>query len=208
MPLLQNAPSTIHRIIDDAPEQRLRFLLHAICHSDPRIAEQIQKLHNDMFTPLPKILESQSSDSRKRKAEAKLEVCMVCLDSFDEESNHDTACRSHPGAWEADMDHDMWADMWDDDYQGRDPNHEDFFTDVPEAFIWDCCNQRGDTPGCEVARHVGRPRDLLVGPLALTPADAARAMVSTTRVADWGESGTGDKESPGDSNEEGEKSKK
>ncbi|KAF3226738.1 hypothetical protein TWF192_005213 [Orbilia oligospora] len=97
-----------------------------------------------------------ANSTRKRKAETNISVCITCLKSYDEADNHLTACRTHPGPWEADMDHDMWGDMYEGDFCGRDENHEDFFNDRPDAFIMQCCGDRGDTPGCEVFRHVSR----------------------------------------------------
>ncbi|KAF3275270.1 hypothetical protein TWF970_006991 [Orbilia oligospora] len=97
-----------------------------------------------------------ANSTRKRKAETTISVCITCLQSYDEADNHLTACRTHPGPWEADMDHDMWGDMYEGDFGGRDENHEDFFNDRPDAFIMQCCGDRGDTPGCEVFRHVSR----------------------------------------------------
>ncbi|KAF3144070.1 hypothetical protein TWF703_009364 [Orbilia oligospora] len=97
-----------------------------------------------------------ANSTRKRKAETTISVCITCLQSYDEADNHLTACRTHPGPWEADLDHDMWGDMFDGDFDDRDENHEDFFNDCPDAFIMRCCGDRGDTPGCEVFRHVPR----------------------------------------------------
>ncbi|KAK6512997.1 hypothetical protein TWF506_009159 [Arthrobotrys conoides] len=103
-----------------------------------------------------------ANSTRKRKASSPqiqtpitISICITCFQSFDESENHNAACKSHPGPWEADPDHDMWGDMIDggDD---RDENHEDFFNDCPDAFIMECCGRRGDTEGCVVFRHVSR----------------------------------------------------
>ncbi|KAK6525914.1 hypothetical protein TWF281_010957 [Arthrobotrys megalospora] len=97
-----------------------------------------------------------ANSTRKRKAETQIAVCIACFKSYDEADNHDMACRTHPGHWEADLDHSMWDDMWEGDFQGRDHDHEDFFHDCPEGFVMECCGQRGDSEGCDVNRHIPR----------------------------------------------------
>lgn len=47
---------------------------------------------------------------------------------------------------EPDHDHEYFTDA--DEWQQ--PTGEEY----PEAFTWNCCNQRGDEDGCIVSRHL------------------------------------------------------
>ncbi|KAK6336987.1 hypothetical protein TWF718_009774 [Orbilia javanica] len=104
------------------------------------------------------------NSTRKRKAEAQISVCITCLQPYDEAENDETACISHPGPWDADLDHEMWFYVHKGD--DRDHNHEDFFNDCPEAFVMECCGGRGDSVGCRIDRHLSRFRQAVayVGP--------------------------------------------
>lgn len=58
--------------------------------------------------------------------------------------------RTFTGQAEPDYDDETWADMYEGDGE---ITAERFFDDVPEAFIWDCCDKRGDEPGCKKDIH-------------------------------------------------------
>ena len=55
-----------------------------------------------------------------------------------------------PGHLDPDHDSDFWADH-DEDCHGV---IEDLRDELPEGFVWDCCDAKGDEEGCEVGVHV------------------------------------------------------
>ncbi|EPS43858.1 hypothetical protein H072_2032 [Dactylellina haptotyla CBS 200.50] len=135
-------------IIEKASQQTLRNILHALCAADSKIQERIEKFHDGMQAL------ARRASNNKRRAESEIAVCIVCTEAFDEADNHDTACQTHPGEWEADTDHEAW---YHHGWGGNAAyNDEDLFRDMPEAFIMDCCEQPGDSDGCQVQRHTTR----------------------------------------------------
>lgn len=60
-----------------------------------------------------------------------------------------------PGEREVDYVSDFWADH-DDDCHGPKENFED---ELPEGFLWTCCEQRGDVVSCQIGRHSAEIKD-------------------------------------------------
>ncbi|KAK6343530.1 hypothetical protein TWF730_011120 [Orbilia blumenaviensis] len=158
---------TSEEIIQSATREELQNYLDALIAADSKNEQMILDFHQQKI----QLRERQrqraeagqthsaghpANSARKRKAETHIAVCITCLKPYDEADNHDAACITHPGTWDADLDDSAWDDMYEDDFMGRDHNHEDFFKDCPQAFVMDCCGKRGDTEGCYSARHVAR----------------------------------------------------
>ncbi|KAK6507716.1 hypothetical protein TWF481_006138 [Arthrobotrys musiformis] len=159
--ILRTPPSTpsIQEILTTSTKLELQNYLSALLSSDPRNKSRLQSYHKkcSTLTATKRLLQQPpqlpaANSTRKRKAESQILICITCFASYDEADNHVEACRYHPGRWEADLEHDVWGDV--DENDPREPEHEDFFNDVPEAFIMDCCGGRGDSAGCVVDRHV------------------------------------------------------
>jgi hypothetical protein len=55
------------------------------------------------------------------------------------------------GTLHVDDDHEAWDDHWEES-DGK-ITVEQYFADVPEGFIWDCCEKPGTEPGCVVDIH-------------------------------------------------------
>ena len=55
---------------------------------------------------------------------------------------------------ELEPDDDFWADH-DERCHGR---IDDLKDDVPEGFLWDCCDRTGDEEGCRIGTHVDDER--------------------------------------------------
>ncbi|KAF2145450.1 uncharacterized protein K452DRAFT_283800 [Aplosporella prunicola CBS 121167] len=60
-------------------------------------------------------------------------------------------CVYHPGELEVYDGDDFWADH-DEDCHGV-IDTEEMRKMFPEGFMWDCCEVKGDEPGCKESRH-------------------------------------------------------
>ncbi|CAG8955515.1 hypothetical protein HYFRA_00009467 [Hymenoscyphus fraxineus] len=78
-------------------------------------------------------------------------TCEYCNDEFDLLDNKLEDCLRHPGVKEIDWDGDYWADY--DDRSHGDPYSFIDDPDYAEGFIYSCCEQLSDQPGCEPTRH-------------------------------------------------------
>lgn len=59
------------------------------------------------------------------------------------------------GELEVDHEGDFWADH-DEDCHGTIDTAE-MRVEYPEGFIWDCCDELGDSEGCTVGKHEADP---------------------------------------------------
>ncbi|KAF3904871.1 hypothetical protein ABW20_dc0106624 [Dactylellina cionopaga] len=157
-------------IIDTLSKSQLQNILLALCEADPTNHERVKTYHSSMVSLELKA----NSGSKKRKTDDAIAICLVCQNAFDEADNHDTACKTHWGEWEADEDQ---YKGYDEDHFGRSPNHEDFFRSCPENFIMNCCNQPGDSVGCDVKRH--RARFEVTTPAYALPVENTRTVVQS-----------------------------
>ncbi|KAF2825775.1 hypothetical protein CC86DRAFT_34829 [Ophiobolus disseminans] len=122
--------------IQSASLTRLQTVLQEICLESPEAYNlACQKL-------------LVSSGKRKRESTHRYEICAQCKQEYDVTQNCSDACQWHPGVMEPDMD-EFFAD--------HGPEHgpvEDYRDEMPEGFVWDCCDARGDEEGCEVNVHL------------------------------------------------------
>ncbi|KAF5607007.1 uncharacterized protein FSUBG_5465 [Fusarium subglutinans] len=137
-------PSSTVEDLLSAPEQQIRAVLGVLCQDEDTRSRALDHYHSLQATP-------EVSDGRKRKAEDEMSVCVRCKKAFDKHENTDErACRYHPGFMNADDQAEAWAD-----YDGllEDVETEEYWEEHPEAFIWDCCDNRGTEEGCTYGKH-------------------------------------------------------
>ena len=166
MPVMQESRNSFFNAIDTAPDHRIRAVLRAVCALDEKVMKRCQTFYRDIAAKEEKadsdsdrisivnLTTANAGNSRKRKAEGKLSICVRCLDSFDEEDNHKYACRYHPGEREPDFEGDSWVDH-DEDCHGT-IDTEEMFDNYPDGFIWRCCDRLGDSAGCTKGFHSAR----------------------------------------------------
>ncbi|KAJ3487314.1 hypothetical protein NLG97_g6434 [Lecanicillium saksenae] len=119
-------------------ESQLRAILVALCddvHTRNKVVEMANKL-----TTAP-----------SNCGGADQAICIQCDQAFSILTRLQSQCRYHPGEMEADYDDDTWADN-DENIHGPIETEENM-AEFPDAFIWDCCEQRGTAAGCEVGPH-------------------------------------------------------
>ncbi|KAI0437612.1 hypothetical protein F4803DRAFT_141738 [Xylaria telfairii] len=90
-------------------------------------------------------------DPTKRRAASEIRICDQCQQAFSEDDNPPDACSYHPGSLDIIDDASTWDD-WDDACFG-DQDTEQNREEYPQGFTWDCCNERGDSPGCTRESH-------------------------------------------------------
>lgn len=156
-----------------APEHLVRTILRTICHEDYEIKQKTSD-YLDKFEA--KLSESTSASAKRKAPEPDIALCVNCDNPFTEADNSDTACLYHPGTspsknavvvflgertLEANL---SIGEMCWDDSEGQfdvfegdpDPDTEENRREFPEAFVWDCCGERGDgKKGCVRTRHEG-----------------------------------------------------
>lgn len=137
-----------HRL-KNAPEHIVRTILRTICHED----SDIKPRTSDYLDKFDAMLADTTSSSGKRKASGpEITLCVNCENPFIEAENSDAACLYHPGEMEWD-DSEGQFDVFEGD---PDPDTEENKREFPEAFVWSCCQERGDgKKGCVRTRHVG-----------------------------------------------------
>ncbi|KAL8803940.1 MAG: hypothetical protein Q9200_006025 [Gallowayella weberi] len=79
-------------------------------------------------------------------------MCSNCEEEFDVTENQSGGCIYHPGEMEVDWDGGFWDDH-DENCHGP-IDDEDRRIEYPEGFIYDCCDRKGDSEGCETTRHI------------------------------------------------------
>ncbi|KAJ3521682.1 hypothetical protein NM208_g13182 [Fusarium decemcellulare] len=137
--------------IDDminAPEQQIRAILLALCED--------QKVRRHALEHYEALQAAASSEtSLKRKAKDDLFVCVQCGEAFTNDENHKEACCYHWGELEPDYDSMRWADH-DERCHGT-IDSDEMREAYPDGFIWNCCDELGDTTGCTLGRHESHP---------------------------------------------------
>ncbi|KAI0430439.1 hypothetical protein F5Y09DRAFT_331017 [Xylaria sp. FL1042] len=169
-PSLPPAPMAVMKIAN-APEDLVRAVLIALCqdHYTERKAmshfSKLEKLRSDQRrregVNVGASVNEKSNDAdraeakrpNKRRAISEIAICLNCNEPFSEDDNRPDACRHHPG--EMEVNDEAWEDC--DDWPSEcDPrNTEEDKEDNPEGYIWDCCEQSGDSAGCALGSHEG-----------------------------------------------------
>ncbi|KAJ6785703.1 hypothetical protein PWT90_08711 [Aphanocladium album] len=119
-------------------ESHLRAILVALCddaHTRNKIVDMASKL-----TTAP------SSCGGADQA-----ICIQCNEAFSILTPQQGHCRFHPGEMSPDYEDETWADT-DENIHGPIDTEENK-AEWPDAFNWDCCEQRGSAAGCEVGPH-------------------------------------------------------
>ncbi|KAK2598345.1 hypothetical protein N8I77_011765 [Diaporthe amygdali] len=120
-------------IVDTASAEELRAVVLALC-KDGSIERQIV----NHLVKLRGARAEASKTGEKRKASDPFFICVRCGDSFREmEIDYD--------------DEDTWAD-WDENCHGI-MDSKQSREELPDGFIWDCCEARGSAPGCTKGHH-------------------------------------------------------
>jgi hypothetical protein len=157
-----------HRL-KTAPEHVVRTILRTICHEDYHIKQKTSD-YLDKFGA--KLSDTTPAIGKRKASETEITLCVNCENPFTEAENSDTACFYHPGTSSSSL-HSrrktLQADfrageMYWEDSEGQfdvfegdpDPDTAENRKEFPEAFVWDCCEERGDgKKGCVRTRHVG-----------------------------------------------------
>ncbi|EGX91357.1 hypothetical protein CCM_05515 [Cordyceps militaris CM01] len=123
--------------IASLPYSHLRAILVALCH-DRYTRAKVVDMANKLAAAPPRC---NGHD---------LALCVQCAQAFSVIWRSDNSCRFHPGSRFADMDDDTWAD-----YGGepKDLETDEYMAEWPDAFIWDCCEERGSAAGCQTGPH-------------------------------------------------------
>ena len=106
--------------------------------------------------------------STSKRLRPRYAICERCDEEFDTTQNDRAACRWHDGRpfhqpykqlssclliiageREPDYEHETWWD-WDEAVHGNIADMED---ELPEGFIWTCCDRAGTKSGCMKGRH-------------------------------------------------------
>ncbi|KAF5534940.1 hypothetical protein FPHYL_13321 [Fusarium phyllophilum] len=132
-----------------APDATVRAILRALCQDSGTRSRALS-----YFESLEAI--NDSSDTRKRKAEDELSICVQCDEAFYTNDNNDKdACCYHWGELEVDYDADVWADH-DENCHGT-IDTDSMREENPDGFVWTCCDKPGDKAGCTFGRHEADP---------------------------------------------------
>ncbi|KAM0238129.1 hypothetical protein ACHAPO_004007 [Fusarium lateritium] len=121
-----------------APEHQVRAILRALCY-DKDIRDRALGHFGDL-------LAIDTPNTKKRKADDELCICVQCDDAFFKNDN---------GELEADYDAHVWDDH-DEDCHGT-IDSEEMRKAHPEGFIWTCCNKGGLEAGCKLGKHEADP---------------------------------------------------
>ncbi|KAM0250725.1 hypothetical protein ACHAQJ_008480 [Trichoderma viride] len=91
-------------------------------------------------------------ESRKRKPESSIAICVQCDQPFHQDDNDDSSCVHHDGVLEVNYKAEAWDDIDDDGPIDASENE-----DVPEGFNWTCCGKIGTSEGCKKGPHQADP---------------------------------------------------
>ncbi|KAK4163291.1 hypothetical protein QBC43DRAFT_264369 [Cladorrhinum sp. PSN259] len=136
--------------VANADESVLRAAVHALCKHDA-------KVHSRLATIIYSISQSTTNSFGNKKRKLLVDVtkhlvCGQCKQTFHSDSNNNgkrPACRYHSG--ELEVDYDLWPDH-NEKYHG--PINTSFHRkEYPDQFVWNCCDEPGNEPGCRRSRH-------------------------------------------------------
>ncbi|KAK3935495.1 hypothetical protein QBC46DRAFT_397399 [Diplogelasinospora grovesii] len=144
-------------VFNCASDQSIRAIFTALCDDSVVYAKALRYLEKIEPSAIVKgqIAALNQPDSKKRKADSGISICVQCQQPFDEAANHEQACLHHWGNLEPDEEGDFWADHEEDHHGPIDT--EENKREFPEGFIWDCCQECGTNPGCHRGPHVSNP---------------------------------------------------
>ncbi|KAF5601044.1 hypothetical protein FPANT_1908 [Fusarium pseudoanthophilum] len=134
-----------------APDATVRAILRALCQDSGTRSRALS-----YFETLEAV--NDSSDTRKRKAEDELSICVQCDEAFYANDNNDKeACCYHWGeetnAFRAST---RELTYHDENCHGT-IDTESMREENPEGFVWTCCDKPGDEAGCYRGRHEADP---------------------------------------------------
>ncbi|UZP33139.1 hypothetical protein NXS19_000955 [Fusarium pseudograminearum] len=144
-------PSSTLDDLVKAPEHQIRAILRALCQ-DQGIRDRVLGHLDDLLAT-----DDTPTNSKKRKADDELCICVQCDEAFiKSENTDDTACYYHWGELEVDYDADAWADH-DESCHGT-IDTEEMRKENPDGFIWTCCDKPGGgEAGCKLGKHEADP---------------------------------------------------
>ncbi|KEQ97235.1 hypothetical protein AUEXF2481DRAFT_27499 [Aureobasidium subglaciale EXF-2481] len=140
--------------IDHTLLSRLQSLLKQVCDASPEaralVEEELLAAESTTVIDLTDDddIPTQATNGVKRSRYA---ICEQCKEEFDITENDDEACQHHTGELEVDWDGDFWADH-DEEIHGT--IDLDLADEYPQGFMWECCNELGDSEGCETGPHI------------------------------------------------------
>lgn len=174
---------TLVQAIQQASQPRLASTLLALleCPQAKAIIEGQLLLNCASLACSPtsrkRALES-SASPRKAQKRIRYQTCTQCKKEFDASNNSNNACKWHPGElvlhlkaiWsnhhvldpapgccsdkqlgELELDHD--SSTWDDWDESWCPEKDTMADEMPEGFLWTCCDEDGLAEGCNTTRH-------------------------------------------------------
>ncbi|KAF3937414.1 hypothetical protein ABW19_dt0207566 [Dactylella cylindrospora] len=149
-----------YNTIDTAPDQHVRTILRLLCESSSEIHQKAEEFYATVkeFQGVPENTTNPSSGSNKRKRDEDVVVlyCINCDTCYIEEENDEKACSYHPGEYEPD--YDLFEDH-DEQIHGV-IDSDEMFASFPENFVMTCCEEHGDSKGCEVGKHESNYRKI------------------------------------------------
>ncbi|KAK1832243.1 hypothetical protein QBC39DRAFT_349017 [Podospora conica] len=150
--------------INNAPDDVLRATLVALCNNDNALRDRVTAVFRVAANAATKKRKAKDRDaaddqelpqSRRRKLEG-LRVCVMCEGAYLESENHSKACWHHPD--EAEMDPESYAwDDFPDEFMERDT--EEHRKQWPHGFMYMCCENDLETPGCRWGKHYASNKD-------------------------------------------------
>ncbi|KAI1743499.1 hypothetical protein F4680DRAFT_444782 [Xylaria scruposa] len=104
---------------------------------------------------------AEGEPKRKRAASDIIRICEECKEAFSVDDNPSDACEFHTGSLEMNDESSVWDD-WED-WRSGDRFSKETEEEFPQGFTWDCCNKRGDSPGCTRGSHSAQDKRLFRG---------------------------------------------
>ncbi|KAK1830190.1 hypothetical protein QBC39DRAFT_411673 [Podospora conica] len=152
-----NPASATLNSLNQASEASVRAILIAVCDDDETkeaalaYLAQMEPDTTQIAKDLPAVADRRAG---KRKAVG-LAICVQCEEAFDEGDNQAKRCLYHAGELQPDFDHEFWSEIDPDSYTETSP--EAFGPSRLQGFVWSCCDQGAEEPGCRFSRHVADP---------------------------------------------------
>ncbi|KAK3989439.1 hypothetical protein QBC44DRAFT_369945 [Cladorrhinum sp. PSN332] len=175
--------SSVTDKILNAPEQHLRAAVRALCYDQTKARDRLEEFVDflqDNCQDIDNDKNNNNNNNDNKNKPSDFHVCTQCGEFFFEVENEEGDCVYHPGKPEMNDDHSTWDD-WEEWRDGRLDDPTIYFDELPEGFIYTCCNQQGDAEGCAESRYVSKDPPQAVSEQAVSStADEA----SSTEVGD------------------------
>ncbi|KAK4152401.1 hypothetical protein C8A00DRAFT_16291 [Chaetomidium leptoderma] len=142
--------ASIFARIQNATDHEVRTVLAGLCadSTNKRYAEKL----------FDRLDQTAKAYGDRKLAVPTLDICLNCKQAYNEAQNAANACHYHSGIIEINHDSEAWVDCWGDEIH----DSEEMREDLPEGFMWSCCEKDMDAPGCMRGSHkqgrVKRPR--------------------------------------------------